>query len=176
MEVEIMKYKLLLLLVVFFFVPVTSAFSFDTITPEEAFDLVATNDNVFILDVRTADEWKWVGHPGADKLGEGSPELDGKVINISSHIFKKGIFMLNRSFLKDVNEVFKDYPDVTLIAMCRSGARAAAAAQLLEDNGYIAINMAEAFEGSADARGYRTVNGWVNSGLPYTYSGAGYKD
>ena len=170
-----MKYKLLLLLVIFFFVPVTSAFSFETITPFEAFDLVATNDNVFILDVRTADEWKWVGHPGANNLGEGSP-LYGKVINISSHIIRKGIFIFNRSLLEDVNEVFGDYPDVTLITMCRSGPRGAAAAQLLEDNGYNAINMAEAFSGSADARGYRTINGWVNSGLPYTYSGAGYKD
>ena len=176
MEIEIMKYKLLLLLVIFFFVPVTSAFSFETVTPQEAYNLVADDDNAFILDVRTADEWKWVGHPGANLEGEGSPDLDGQVINISSHTIRKGIFGLNRSFLKDVNQVFGDNPDVILITMCKTGGRAAAAAQLLEDNGYTVINMQYAFEGPADIFGYRTINGWKVRGLPYSYTGAGYKD
>ena len=171
-----MKYKLLLLLVIFFFVPVTSAFSFETVTPQEAYDLVADDDNVFILDVRTADEWKWVGHPGANLEGEGSPDLDGQVINISYLLIRKGAFVPNKNFLKDVNEVFGDNPDVILITMCKTGGRGAAAAQLLEDNGYNVVNMQYAFEGPADIFGYRTIDGWKVSGQPYTYSGAGYKD
>ena len=40
----------------------------------------------------------------------------------------------------------------------------------------VITNMVTGFEGGSDGSGYRTVNGWVNDGLPYTYSGAGYAD
>ncbi len=169
-----MKNKILWLGVLFFLIPTTSAFSFDAVTPEEAFDLATTDPNTFIIDVRTIAEWKWVGHPGENDLGAGV-DLQGKVINISSRIEKKGQMLINKSFLKHVNDVFADNPDVTLITMCRSGGRGAAAAQILEDNGYNVFNMVEAFQGSADVYGYRTINGWVVSGLPYTYTGPGYK-
>ena len=177
-----MKYKLIMLGVLFFLIPATSASSFETISAFEAYEIVTTDANAFILDVRTIAEWKWVGHPGANKLADPEfPDLEGfnligKVVNISSRIDKKGQFVVNRSFLSDVNEFFQDYPDVILITMCRSGPRAAAAAQTLEDNGYNVKSMGESFSGSADERGYRTINGWVNSGLPYSYTGAGYQD
>ena len=169
-----MKNKILWLGVLFFLIPTTSAFSFDAVTPEEANELATTDANTFILDVRTIAEWKWVGHPGENELGEGAA-LQGKVINISSRIEKKGQMVINRSFLRDIDSVFDDNPDVTLITMCRSGGRGAAAAQILEDNGYNVFNMVEAFQGAADERGYRTLNGWVVSGLPYTYTGPGYQ-
>ena len=171
-----MKSKLIVLWALFALIPVTSAYSFVTITPQESYDIVTTDANAFLLDVRTAAEWKWVGHPGADQRGEGAA-LEGKVINISLLITKKGLFVVNRGFLRDVDEAFEDNPDVTLITMCRSGARGAAAAQILEDNGYDVMNMGEAFQGSADPGGYRTINGWTNSGLPYNFSwGGAYKD
>jgi len=171
-----MKYKLLWLGVLFFLIPATSALSFDTIDPDEAYEIVTTDANAFILDVRTKDEWRWVGHPGANKLGEGVA-LNGKVINISYFIERQGQFpVFNMNFLNDVDEFFRDYPDATLITMCREGIRGAFAAALLQDAGYNVMNMGEAFEGSADTRGYRTINGWVNRGLPYSYTGPGYKD
>ena len=68
------------------------------------------------------------------------------------------------NFLNDVDEFFQDYPDATLITMCREGIRGAIAAALLQDAGYNVMNMGEAFEGLADTRGYRTINGWVNRG------------
>jgi rhodanese-related sulfurtransferase len=171
-----MKYKLLWLGVLFFLIPATSALSFDTINPDEAYEIVTTYTNACILDVRTKDEWKWVGHPGANELGEGAA-LIGKVINISYFIERKGQFpVFNGSFLKDVDEFFEDYPDVTLITMCREGIRGTFAAALLEGAGYNVMNMEEAFQGTADTRGYRTKNGWVKRGLPYSYKGPGYKD
>ena len=171
-----MKYKLLWLGVLFFLIPVTSALSFDTINPDVAYEIVTTDPNAFILDVRTKDEWKWVGHPGANKLNEGVA-LNGKVINIPYFIEKKGQFpVVNGSFLSSVDEFFEDYPDVTLITMCREGIRGAFAAAALEGAGYNVMNMEEAFQGIADGRGYRTINGWVNRGLPYSYTGSGYKD
>jgi rhodanese-related sulfurtransferase len=62
---------------------------------------------------------------------------------------------------------------VILIMMCRSGNRSHNAGVLLEEAGYQVLNLLEGFQGKADARGYRTYNGWINSGLPYKYSGAG---
>ncbi len=149
--------------------------AFENITPAEAYTLAANDANAYILDVRTLAEWQWVGHPGKNKLGEGAA-LAGKVVNISYQIENKGAMIINPSFLNEINELFGSNPNAVLIAMCRSGQRSSAAAAVLEAAGYRALNMVTGFQGGSDSSGYRTVNGWVNDGLPYTYSGAGYAD
>ncbi len=149
--------------------------AFENVTPDEAFSRATTDANAYILDVRTLAEWQWVGHPGKNKLGEGAA-LDGKVVNVSYQIENKGTMIVNPSFLSEINEIFGNNPNAVLITMCRSGHRSSLAAAALEAAGYKALNMVTGFEGGSDASGYRTVNGWVNDGLPYTYSGAGYAD
>lgn len=147
----------------------------DDVTPTEAYELATTDPNVFILDVRTAAEWVWVGHPGPNKLAEGE-ELAGKVINISYKVEKKGELILNKKFVRDVKRFLEDNPDAILISMCRSGGRSVAAAELLEEEGYYNIlNMLTGFQGgkSEDGRGYRTKNGWVVDGKPYTFGYSG---
>ena len=47
------------------------------------------------------------------------------------------------------------------------------AAAILEAEGYSVYNMDYAFEGNKDIYGYRTVDGWVNDGLPYNNSSTG---
>lgn len=139
------------------------------ITPQEAYEMVRDNTNVYIVDTRTDAEWIWVGHPGPNRLNEGA-FLDGKVVNISWWIEKHGIWHVdNDSFIKGVNELFEDIENPVLIAMCLSGGRGGMARELLEKEGYTAYNMATGFQGSRDPEtGYRTVNGWVSDGLPYT--------
>jgi rhodanese-related sulfurtransferase len=151
------------------------ALAFQDISPAAAYALSGSDANSYIVDVRTIAEWQWLGHPGINKTGEGSA-LDGKVVNISYKIEKKGATVINPSFLNEINELFSNSTDVTLIIMCRSGSRSKAAATLLEEAGYTVLNMVTGFEGGKDANGYRTVNGWANDGLPYNYSGAGYAD
>lgn len=168
-------FKVVVLALVIAAASVTGVQAFDNVTPSEAYTLATTDPNVYILDVRTLAEWQWVGHPGKNKLGEGAA-LAGKVVNVSYQIENKGTMIVNPSFLNEINELFGGNPDATLIAMCRSGQRSAAAAAVLEGAGYRALNMVTGFEGGTDARGYRKVNGWTNNGLPYTYSGAGYAD
>lgn len=171
-----MKNRLFWFGVFLFLVPVSSAFSFDTIAPEVAYIDATTDPNTFILDVRTIAEWKWVGHPGKNGLGEGVA-LEGKVINVSFKIETIGGLVTNEHFLSEVNELFEDNPNVTLITMCMTGGRGAAAAAILENQGgYNVKNMAYGFQGPADSRGYRTLFGWVNDDLPYTYTGLGYQD
>lgn len=153
-----------------------TAFAFEDVTPETAYFKATNEPNTYILDVRTNSEWTWVGHPGVNNLGEGKA-LAGKLINISYKIEYKKDFIVNPSFLSDVQEMFPNPAEVTLIAMCRSGKRSVAAAQALEAIGYVNMkNMVTGFEGGKDAAGYRTVNGWANDGLPYNYSGEGYDD
>lgn len=150
------------------------AMAYENVSTTDAYYLATTEANTYILDVRTIAEWKWVGHPGANKLGEGT-ELGGKVINISNMIELRGEMIDNPFFVADVQRAFPDPEAVTLITMCRSGGRSVAAAEVLEAAGYQNVmNMLRGFEGSSDASGYRTLNGWKVDGLPYTYSGEGY--
>lgn len=156
-----------------------TVFAYDDVTPSGAADMVE-NDGAFILDVRTPQEWNWVGHPGINKIGEG-PYLDGRVLNVAYEVYHEGysngdVLIVNTQFVKDVKNLLDK--ETAVITMCRSGVRSVRAALALEEAGFKNVyNMLTGFEGSTDANGYRTVNGWKIDGLPYNYSGVGdYKD
>ena len=81
----------------------------------------------------------------------------------------------NADFLKKVKEVFQT-GDIILIT-CRSGSRSARAVDLLAEAGFKTVyNITDGVEGDivkdpeSVFAGQRMVNGWKNSGLPYTYS------
>jgi rhodanese-related sulfurtransferase len=62
----------------------------------------------------------------------------------------------------------------TVILLCRSGDRSARAANLLADLGYTRVyTVVDGFEGDTATEGpragQRTVNGWKNAGLPWSY-------
>ena len=64
----------------------------------------------------------------------------------------------------------------TLLVMCRSGGRSALAVELLTRAGFSNVyNISDGMEGdlvtdtNSVFRGQRMVNGWKNSGLPWTY-------
>ena len=58
-----------------------------------------------------------------------------------------------------------------IILMCRSGDRSSRAInQQLADSGYTQVySVVDGFEGDMSKEGRRTVNGWKNAGLPWTY-------
>ncbi len=57
-----------------------------------------------------------------------------------------------------------------IILICRSGDRSARAANLLADLGYTNVySVIDGFEGDLGKDGRRTVNGWKNAGLPWSY-------
>jgi rhodanese-related sulfurtransferase len=177
-EASAMKKLLCISFIIFLAMPclVTTAYAYDDVTPAAAYDMVAYGENVYILDCRTEAEWRYVGYPGENKIGEGDL-LEGKVLNISYKIWKKKNFIVNPSFIKDVEEIFEDKENVVLITMCRSGKRSVDSAIALEEAGYANVyNMVTGFEGGKDMYGYRTVNGWKVDGLPYAYDGGGYQD
>ena len=122
----------------------------------------AAPDKVNLLDVRTPEEFIFVGHPemaSCIPLGFQSYRWDDE----------KGHYGLdvNKEFVNQVRERFD--PGETLMLMCRSGGRSAMAVNLLAQAGYTdAWNITDGMEGDLD-NGKRTKNGWKNAGLPWTY-------
>jgi len=59
---------------------------------------------------------------------------------------------------------------IILVFLCRSGKRSVSAAEIMIQAGYLKVyNLTQGFEGKKDENGYRTIGGWKNSGVPYTY-------
>ena len=148
------------------FIAGSAASAYENLMPGEAYNQVV-NNGAYILDVRTDAEYIWVGHPNVEN-----------VLNLSYKIEQKGSFITNPSFISDVDELFGAAKDSMIITMCRSGKRSVAAALALEAEGYTNVyNMLDGFEGGGkDAYGYRTINGWKNSGLPGHTSKVGAYD
>ena len=84
----------------------------------------------------------------------------------------------NKNFVADVEAQLKKKgltKDDTVILMCRSGKRSAKAVNMLADAGFThAYSVVDGYEGDkvkkGKNKGHRAVNGWKNSGLPWTYS------
>ena len=142
------------------------------VTAKEAYrKCKADPDCMKLLDVRTPEEYIFVGHA-----------VD--VLNIPFELQtyqwapgdKNSLEMKqNPDFLEEVQRRFKT--DDTILIMCRSGARSAPAVNLLAEAGFKkAFTVVDGFEGDKDkgpdspTKGKRSVNGWKNAGNPWTYS------
>jgi len=140
------------------------------VTPREAYEQwAADSDHVKVLDVRTPEEYAFVGHP---EMAMNIPV----VMHTYEWEPEKGRVAIegNPRFIPEVTR-WAD-PGDTILIMCRSGGRAALAVNALVDAGYTDVyNILEGMEGervddpgSASHR-KRMVNGWKNAGLPWTY-------
>ena len=140
------------------------------VTAREAYEKWhAAPDEVTILDVRTPEEYLFIGH--ADMawnipLASQSYEWDAEN--------QKFPMSPLADFVTRVQKVAG--PDDTLLVMCRSGGRSAMAVNLLAKAGFRSVyTITDGMEGDAvkdpDSvfNGKRLVNGWKNSGLPWTY-------
>ena len=126
-------------------------------------------EKVMILDVRTPEEYLFVGHPTMAwkiPIATQSYEWDAT----------KGKFPMKLlpDFVSRVKEVAK--PDDTILVMCRSGGRSAMAVNLLAEAGFKHVyQILDGMEGDAVEDpdsvflGQRLKNGWKNSGCPWTY-------
>ena len=125
--------------------------------------------NVKILDVRTPEEYLFVGHP---EMAWHVPLL------LQTHQWdaarKRLIMRPNPDFVSEVKRIVK--PTDTLMVICRSGGRSASAANLLAKAGLKNVyTVTDGMEGDKVEdpqnvfNGKRMVHGWKNSGLPWTY-------
>lgn len=133
--------------------------------------LMATKKNVPIIDVRTIQEYQFVGHiPFAYNIPfqAWSENWDAKKDNFA--------LAPNPNFIKDFVQRFPDKNAIYIIA-CRSGHRSPKAIELLAKEGYTNLyNMWEGFEGvpvkdkELPTVNQKVVDGWKNCGLPYTWN------
>jgi rhodanese-related sulfurtransferase len=140
------------------------------VSSKEAYKMWASApEKIKILDVRTTEEYIFVGHAEMAwnvPLATQSYEWDSE-----KKMFK---FKPNQDFLTGVKSIAA--PGDTLLVMCRSGGRSAMAVNQLAAAGFSHVyNITDGMEGDlvkegdSAFKGQRMKNGWKNAGLPWTY-------
>jgi len=141
------------------------------LTAREAYaKWTAASGTPLILDVRTPEEFLFVGH---------APMAWNIPVATQSYVWDAATnqfpMRLLPDFIARVEQIAKR--DDTLLVMCRSGSRSAQAVALLQQAGFRHVfDISDGMEGDLvdDPRsvfqGQRMVNGWKNSGLPWTYN------
>jgi rhodanese-related sulfurtransferase len=132
------------------------------ISPETAWEILTDDPRATLVDVRTDAEWAYVGVPDLRGIGKEPLFIQWKHYPTMT---------VNPRFVDEVSESGVN-PEDTLVLMCRSGQRSAAAAQALTEAGFRrCYNVAEGFEGDKDANGQRNaLGGWRVRGLPWVQS------
>ncbi len=128
----------------------------ENLDPKQSWTFLQENSTAVMLDVRTAIEHSFVGHP---------PEA----IHIAWKEFPG--MKENETFVAQVEEKISD-KNVPILLLCRSSVRSVAAAKALEGAGFNRlINIAEGFEGVLDDEMHRgNIDGWRFHGLPWVQS------
>jgi rhodanese-related sulfurtransferase len=140
------------------------------VTAAEAFrQWKADPEGVKIIDVRTPEEYIFVGHPA---MAWNVP------LKFIEHKWdaatKKPVMTTNTDFVAQIKKIAQ--PGDTLLVTCRSGQRSAPAVNLLAKAGFAKVySVVDGFEGDKVKdpenifQGQRMKNGWRNAGLPWTY-------
>jgi rhodanese-related sulfurtransferase len=140
------------------------------VTAKEAYaKWQAAPEKIKILDVRTPEEFIFVGHPTmAWKIPVAVQTWEWDAAK--KHFPMKPL----PDFVTRVRDVAK--PNDTILVMCRSGGRSAIAVNMLAQAGFKrAYNIVDGMEGDkvedpgSVFHGMRLKNGWKNSGCPWTY-------
>lgn len=138
-------------------------------TAMEAYELWRAKPGaVFIVDVRTPEEYDFLGHPDMAAnvpvmLWTGAFDAQKKAYPLA----------MNPRFVEELSRRYKK--DDLLVLMCRSGHRSAAAANQAIQAGFTNVySMVDGFEGdkisdkSSPDFGKRLRDGWRNSKAPWT--------
>lgn len=129
----------------------------------------ADPDRVKILDVRTPEEYVFVGHPTM------AWNVPFSFMAYEWDADKRSVVMKpNANFVEQVKQVVR--PGDLLLVTCRSGQRSAPAVDALAEAGFENVyNIIDGVEGDkvndpeSAFHGRRMRNGWKNAGLPWTY-------
>lgn len=141
-----------------------------------AYDYVMKNmDNTLFVDVRTPSEVNYLGATTVMDALIPWVFMDSSGWNSQKHRYNR---KSNDNFVADMDALLKKKgrtKDDVLILMCRSGDRSALAVNLLAKNGYTNVyTVVHGYEGDkakdGPKKGQRVVNGWKNSGMPWTYT------
>jgi rhodanese-related sulfurtransferase len=139
------------------------------VTAKEAYEMWLSDKNkIKILDVRTPEEYIFVGHAPM------AHNIPFQLFNYKMALRNQGPLMqTNPNFIAEVGQRFKISD--TILVICRSGNRSAAAVNAMAAAGFkTTYSVTDGFEGdrvkdpSSSNYGKRFKNGWKNSNLPWT--------
>ncbi len=139
------------------------------LSPKGAFKALKENPKIIFIDVRDPIEVSFVGHAvGTDKniplaiaSHEFSPELGRYKMKENPNLLAEVKNLIDREGVTKKDPIF---------VACRSGGRSGKFARKLIKAGYTNVwNLVEGFEGDKNKEGFRKLNGWRNSDLPWTY-------
>lgn len=140
----------------------------DEVLPNEAWEMLNTNADVVLVDVRTRAEWGFVGIP--DMEGLPNPFLMVEWAQLPD-------MSTNPGFCDLVDEQLWGRTPKAVLFLCRSGVRSLSAARAMQarlhQDGRTAkcLNITHGFEGDLDNARHRAgVNGWKFMGLPWRQS------
>ena len=128
----------------------------ETLTPQQAWELLQEDACAVLIDVRTKVEHAFIGHP----------------LNALHIAWKEAPdWQINANFITDVLLAVPDRKTPILL-LCRSGQRSLEAAMALKNSGYVKlINIEDGFEGPLDQNKHRNnIAGWRFCGLPWQQS------
>ena len=127
---------------------------------------------VQFVDLRTRAEAMFVGMAsGIDAL---VPCVEHQEL-MTDWDTQRGIYRLEplQAFVPEVNRRLTQKglsKTDTVMLICRSGDRSSRGANRLADDGYTQVwSVVDGFEGDMSKDGRRSVNGWKNAGLPWSY-------
>ncbi|MDE0571954.1 rhodanese-like domain-containing protein [Demequina sp. B12] len=128
------------------------------ITPTAAWELLTSNPDARLVDVRTTAEWQWVGIPDTSSLGY-DPIL---VEWVSYPAMSRNVDFVDQLRAASIPE------GAPLVFLCRSGQRSIDGATAATAAGFgPSYNILHGFEGAPNADGHRGVEGWKAEGLPW---------
>lgn len=131
-----------------------------SLSPRDAWKLLKEHPNAVLIDVRSAMEFLFVGHPvGA--------------INVAW--IDEPTWKVNPNFAVEVRKVIlggvspEKGGSVPVLLICRSGKRSLEAGEVLIQDGLTEIyNIEDGFEGELDDVHHRSsLGGWRHAGLPW---------
>lgn len=129
------------------------------VTPDTAYQALATDPNAVLVDVRTQPELVYVGIPDLSSIGK-------RVVVVEWTTYPHG--QQDNAFVDQLAEAGVE-PLHPVFFLCRSGSRSRGAAMVATAAGYTqAYNVGTGFEGSVHEHGQSgDANGWKAAGLPW---------
>jgi len=127
---------------------------------------------VLFLDIRTRAEAVFVGMPTTVDALVPFVELQELMTDWDA---QRNSYKLEplQDFLPEVRRRLAAkglQPTDAVVLICRSGDRSGRAANRLAEEGFTRVwSVVDGFEGDLDKDGRRSVNGWKNAGLPWSY-------
>ena len=144
------------------------------LSPQEVYELkTGGQEAILFVDVRDPVEVMFVG--STDVVDDNIPFM---LVDRYELDESKGVFRMYRNphFVNEIKSALRERglaEDTRVVTMCRSGSeRGEPSADVLREAGLNAYYVVNGFQGSAikegDKAGFRTQNGWQNSGLPWS--------